>query len=323
MKRVSVIGATGYAGSELVKLLAAKSDVKISRLVSESHTGKVFSEVCGALRGVADIPLTPLDTDDIASNSDSVFLCLPHGTGMEQAAAFAERGVKIFDLSADFRMKDARLFETVYDIPHRKPELLPFSAYGLAEFYEEEIKRAKIVGVPGCYPTSVLVPILPLIKEKAVDTGYIIADCKSGISGAGKKPTEITHFCEVTVKAYAVFSHRHKFEIDDMICRYTGIPANVIFTPHYVPVKRGLLATIYTKSALSKDELAGIWKEFFKDKKHVRILNESPSMENVQNTPFIDIALFKKGDDLIIISAIDNLLKGAASQGVQCFDLCG
>jgi N-acetyl-gamma-glutamyl-phosphate reductase len=241
---------------------------------------------------------------------------------MDIAAAFVERGVKVFDLSADFRMTDQRLFETVYNTPHKKAALLPFSAYGLAEFYEKEIKEAKIVGVPGCYPTAVLVPLLPLIKKGMIDLNTIIADCKSGISGAGKNPTETTHFCEVAVKPYSVFTHRHKFEIDDIIKRYTTFATDIIFTPHYVPVKRGLLATVYAKSSISKAGLEEAWKEFFAEKKHVRILNEPPSMDNVQNTPFIDIALFKKGDNLIIVSAIDNLLKGAASQAVQCFDLC-
>jgi N-acetyl-gamma-glutamyl-phosphate reductase len=322
MKRVSVIGATGYAGSELVKLLAVKSGVVIAHLVSESHAGKAFSDVCGALRGVVDMPLSPLNIDMIAGESDAVFLCLQHGVGMEIAADFVARGIKVFDLSADFRMDNSALFEKAYGLTHKKPELLPQAAYGLAEFYEDEIKRAKIVGVPGCYPTSVLVPLLPLIKEGLIDATSIIADCKSGISGAGKKPTETTHFCEVTVKPYSIFTHRHKFEIDDIISRYTGTAADVIFTPHYVPVKRGLLASIYTKSAYSKGELTAVWERYFNGKKAVRILSEPPSMENVQNTPFIDIALFKNGNNLIIISAIDNLLKGAASQAVQCFDLC-
>jgi N-acetyl-gamma-glutamyl-phosphate reductase len=323
MRRVSVIGATGYAGSELVKLLVGKSGVKLSHLVSESHTGKIFSDVCGALRGVADIPLTPFDADKISSESDAVFLCLQHGVGMDMAADFAARGLKVFDLSADFRMNDPLLFETVYGIPHRKPELLASAAYGLAEFYGEEVRRAKIVGVPGCYPTAVLIPLLPLIKSGMIDTSLIIADCKSGISGAGKKPSEVTHFCEVTVKPYAIFSHRHKFEIDDIIGRYAKISSDIIFTPHYVPVKRGLLACVYTRSSFSKGELMGVWEDFFKGKKAVRILKEPPSMENVQNTPFIDIALFKNDDKLIIVSAIDNLLKGAASQAIQCFELCG
>ncbi|MDR2105212.1 MAG: N-acetyl-gamma-glutamyl-phosphate reductase [Deferribacteraceae bacterium] len=322
MKRVSIIGATGYAGSELVKLLTARADVEISSLVSTSNTGKLFSDVCKSMRYIADIPLSPLDIDKIASNSDAVFLSLPHGAGMEIAAAFVERGVKVFDLSADFRMQDQQLFERVYNTPHKRADLLSASAYGLAEFYEREIREAKIVGVPGCYPTAVLVPLLPLIKKRMIDTEHIIADCKSGISGAGKNPTETTHFCEVTVKPYSVFSHRHKFEIDDIIKRFTNIAADIVFTPHYVPVKRGLLAAIYTKSSFSKDELDKVYREFFAAKRYVRILSEPPSMQDVQNTPFIDIALFKKGGNVIIVSAIDNLLKGAASQAVQCFELC-
>jgi N-acetyl-gamma-glutamyl-phosphate reductase len=321
MKKVSIIGATGYAGSELVKLLASRNDVALSYLVSEGHAGQLFSDVCGAMKGIADIPLVSLNIDKIAAESDAVFLCLQHGVGMDMAADFAARGIKVFDLSADFRMKDPLLFESVYKTPHRQRGLLPSSAYGLAEFYEEEIREAKIVGVPGCYPTSVLIPLLPLIKEGMIETGSIIADCKSGISGAGKKPTEITHFCEVTVKPYAIFTHRHKFEIDDIINRYTGNPSDIIFTPHYVPVKRGLLATIYAKSAFTKEELEAVWKRYFEKKKAVRILNIPPSIENVSGSGFIDIALFKYGERLIIVSALDNLMKGAASQAVQCFDI--
>jgi N-acetyl-gamma-glutamyl-phosphate reductase len=324
MINVSVIGATGYTGAELVKILVPMKDVVIHSLTSDNHAGKPISEIVPSLKGVCDVTLVKADVEAIADSCDAVFLCLPHGTGMETVCEFYRRKIKVFDLSADFRIQDATLFEKTYKIPHKHPELLNKTAYGLSELYTEEIEKMPIVAVPGCYPTSALIPLLPLLKNSLIETDNIIIDSKSGVSGAGKKSTENTHFCEVneSLKPYAIFEHRHKHEIDYIINRFTKIKTDVVFTPHLLPVTRGMLSTIYVRSSGDVSSLRQAWLNTYgKTGGAVRLVDGVPSIGAVSHTPFIDIALFKNGDNVIILSALDNLLKGASSQAVQCFQI--
>ena len=322
MINVSIIGATGYAGHELVKIMLKNKNVKLAALASSSAAGTRYSDHYPSLKGLCDKELEAIDTEKIAKVSDAVFMCLPHGTGIELAAAFIRKGVRIFDLSADFRLKDPALYEKTYGIRHEHPILLERAVYGLAEVNKNTLERASFVAVPGCYPTSALIPLIPLIREKLIDTSTIIIDSKSGVSGAGKKPSAKTHYCGVNenFSAYGIFSHRHRPEIEHIIELSAGQKTNIIFTPHLAPFNRGMLSTIYVKSQASEERLYAAWENFYKEGA-VRIRRDAPDVQSVARTPFIDIALFQKGDDVIIVSALDNLLKGASSQAAQCFNL--
>jgi len=325
MIKVSVLGATGYTGAELVKMLLRHPEAELAYITSETSAGKHYSEAYPAFLGLCDKILIGNDLDTIAKGSNAAFLCLPHGASMDAAAYLYSKGVKVFDLSADYRLNDLALFEKTYKIRHKHPDILKTTVYGLAEIFETDIQNSGLIAVPGCYPTSILIPLIPLLREKAVDSSFLIADSKSGVSGAGKKATETTHFCEVDedLKPYGIFSHRHKPEIDHIIKRAAGINCNVVFTPHLTPLIRGMLSTIYTRSDKQPDELLNIWHNAYGEKPLVRIRTDGsiPSIKYVANTPFIDIAMYKQGDNLIIASALDNLMKGASSQAVQCFNI--
>ena len=325
MLRVSVLGATGYTGAELVKILIRHPEVEIACLTSESAAGKRYSEVYPAFLGLCDKYLISNDLEKVAQESDAAFLCLPHGASMDAAAFLCSKGVTVFDLSADYRLTDQTLYEKCYKIRHKHPDILKTAVYGLAEIFEDDIKNAGLTAVPGCYPTSVLIPLIPLLREKAIDPSFLIADCKSGVSGAGKKATETTHFCEADedLKPYGIFSHRHKPEIDHIIKKTAGIESDIIFTPHLTPLIRGMLSTIYTRSDKPLEELLNIWHKFYANSPFVRLRTDGtvPNIKYIANTPFIDIAIYKDKNNLIIVSALDNLMKGASSQAVQCFNM--
>lgn len=323
MINVSILGATGYTGLELTKILARHKFVNISSITSDSSSGREYSAVYPQMRGVCDLVLDDMNLDEIARKSDAAFLCLPHGASMDAAAYLYEKGLKVFDLSADYRIKDEHIYNEAYKTEHRYPNLLDKAAYGLAELNEEGIKISSIIAVPGCYPTSILIPLVPLLKAGLIDEAAIISDSKSGVSGAGKKATDNTHYCNVneSIKPYGIFTHRHKPEIDHIFKQLAGKEIDIVFTPHLAPFTRGMLSTIYVQSSFSEDELYKAWEDSYKNSKIVRIRKDVPAVLDVANTPFIDIALFKKGKNVIITSVIDNLLKGASSQAVQCFNI--
>ncbi|MGA1861682.1 N-acetyl-gamma-glutamyl-phosphate reductase [Deferribacter thermophilus] len=320
--KVGIVGATGYTGFELIKILCKHPNVEISVVSSDTYSGKKYSDIYPKLAQIFDKIIEPNDFDLIASKSDIIFLCLPHAASMDAVKFFFDKGKICIDLSADFRYQDISLYEKTYKIKHKYPELLDFTAYGIPELFENNIKNAKIVGNPGCYPTSIIVPTYPLLKEGLISP-ELIADSKSGVSGAGKKPTEKTHFCEVNedFKPYSILSHRHESEISSILnLAYKN--TKIVFTPHLLPINRGIESTIYTKSDKSLDELYSCLYDYYKNKKFVRIFNtQIPSIKNIQHTNFIDIALFKREDTLIIISCIDNLIKGASGQAVQNMNL--
>ena len=325
MVKVSVLGATGYTGSELVKMLMRHPKAEIAYLTSESAAGKRYSEVYPFFLGLCDKELIGNDLERVAKESDAAFLCLPHGASMDAVAQLHSKGVKVFDLSADYRLTDPSLYESSYKTVHRYPDILKTAVYGLAEIFKDDIKKADLVAVPGCYPTSVLIPLIPLLRERAIDALSLIADCKSGVSGAGKKPTETTHFCEANedLKPYGIFSHRHKPEIDHIIKKAAGVESDLIFVPHLTPLTRGMLSTIYAHSDKQSEELLSIWRDCYRDSPLVRLRTDGtvPCIKYAANAPFIDLAMYKQGNNVIIVSALDNLLKGASSQAVQCFNI--
>ncbi len=328
MIRVGILGATGYAGVELVRLLSAHKEVTLTMLVSQSYKGMKISEVYPSLRGVCDIVCEELDAQKAAENCDVVFTALPHGASKEVIPSLYEKGLKVIDLSGDFRYNDKEVYAAWYGQEHSSPELLDVSVYGLPELHREEIKKTTLIGNPGCYTTCSIMGLAPLLANKAIETKNIIIDAKSGVSGAGRSLSIDNHFCECTesLKAYKVATHRHTSEIEQELSLVAGEDITLSFTPHLIPMKRGILATIYAnlKKPYTKDELIKMVKDFYKDEYFVRVYDSGlPETNHVAGSNFIDIGLEvdTRLNRVVIISAIDNLIKGAAGQAVQNMNL--
>ena len=331
MIRVGILGATGYAGSELVRLLSQHDGVTLSMLTSKSYEGQKMSEIYPAMRGVCDMVLEAATPEKVAEKCDLVFTALPHGASKEVIPRLYELGLKVIDLSGDYRYNDKEVYELWYKQPHSSPELLDVSVYGMPELHREEIKKTRLVGNPGCYTTCSILGLAPLVKAKVVEEKNIIIDAKSGVSGAGRGLALDYHFCECTenMKAYKVATHRHTSEIEQELSLLAGSPIELSFTPHLVPMKRGIFATIYAnlKEKKSREELIQLYKEFYKGERFVRVYEEGlPESNHVSGSNFVDIGLCvdERLGRVIIVSAIDNLVKGAAGQAVQNMNLlCG
>lgn len=328
MIRVGVVGATGYAGAELVRLLNGHPDIEVTMLVSRQYTGVRFDTVYPAFKGIIEHICHELDVQKICDATDVVFLALPHKVPMSIVPGLLAAGKKVIDLSADFRFKDASIYEKHYQ-PHAATELLARAVYGLCEVFPEQIKTADIIGNPGCYPTSILLPLIPLVKSNLINSRSIIADAKSGVSGAGRSPSLGIHICEVgeSFKSYKVASHRHNPEIDEVLSSVAGQGLHITFVPHLVPMNRGMLSTIYCELSKGIDEkdIGNCLKTYYKNSYFVRIFegDQVPETRFVRGTNFCDIGfrIDKPQRRLIIMSAIDNLVKGAAGQAVQNMNL--
>lgn len=325
MIKVSVLGATGYAGIELVRLLSSHKEVEITNLVSKSFAGKKLSEIYPNFASILDIELTDLDIEKVVKESDVVFTALPHGASKEVIPALFKSGVKVIDLSGDFRYNDIEVYEKWYGEPHSSPEVLKESVYGLCELHREKIKNASLIGNPGCYTTCSILGAAPLLNSKIIDEDSVIIDAKSGVTGAGRSTNLDYSFCECTenMKAYKIATHRHTSEIEQELSKFASKDIMVSFTPHLVPLKRGILATIYanlTKS-VTDEEIYEIYKEFYKGEQFVRIYEPGklPETNHVAGSNFVDIGfkVDKRLKRVIITSAIDNVVKGAAGQAVQ------
>jgi len=246
MTRVGVIGATGYAGAELVRILSGHPDVKLTALTSRKYAGMKYDGIYPSMAGVVNLVCEEFNEDSFCDKVDIIFIALPHRIPMEIVPGLIRRGKKVIDLSADFRFKDVLRYETYYQ-PHTAKELLKESVYGLCEIYFDKIKKAALIGNSGCYPTSVLLPLVPLLKGNLLDINTIIADSKSGVSGAGRSLSLTTHFCEAneSFKAYKVAEHRHCPEMEEILSAEAKRPVKITFVPHLVPMTRGMLTTIY------------------------------------------------------------------------------
>ncbi len=321
---IAILGATGYTGFELIKLILKHKNFNLTVLTSENYVGNKISDIFPTLKSLCDITLTSNNIDKIAERADAIFCCLPHSKAMTTVAELYERNKIVIDLSADFRVDDSDLYEKTYNVKHTEKQLLPTAVYGLVEIFRDTIKNSKLIASPGCYPTSIIVPLYPLIKECLIDSNNIIADSKSGVSGAGRKATLGNSFCEVnnSFMPYSIFKHRHNMEIDYILSK-VGLDVRTIFTPHLLPIQRGILSTIYTKSNQPLEKLYACLRDHYNDDKLIRIKDNSSNIEikHVANTSFIDIALYKKDDNVIIVSALDNLLKGASSQALQALNI--
>ncbi|MDM8517384.1 N-acetyl-gamma-glutamyl-phosphate reductase [Desulfobacterales bacterium HSG16] len=326
MIRAGVIGATGYAGAELVRILTGHPDVEITMLTSRQYADVRFSDIYPAFTGHADMICQTFDPGRTCDACDVIFTALPHKIPMSIVPDLIEKGKKVIDLSADFRFSNVENYESSYQ-PHSAKDLLKKAVYGLCEVYHEKIKTSDLIGNPGCYPTSTLLPLIPLIKKNMIDCKTIIVDSKSGTSGAGRSLSLGAHYCEVTesFKAYKVAQHRHNPEMNEVLSREAGPGKNVsiTFVPHLVPMSRGMLTTTYASLAgdISDESLRACLESFYKDRPFVRLCRDGkvPDTRNVRGTNYCDIG-FKTdrvNGRVILISAIDNLVKGAAGQAVQ------
>jgi len=328
--KVSVIGATGYTGAELVRILSRHPEVELVSITSQTFAGKKILEIYPFLS--TDLVCEELDIDKIASSSSFVFTALPHKTSMEIVGELYLRGKRVVDLSADFRLKDPALYEKWYGVSHSKRKLLHEAVYGLPELYREKIREARLVANPGCYPTSIILALAPLLKSHLIKEESIIVDAKSGVTGAGRKLTLATHFPEINENfyPYKVEGHRHLPEMEQELSRLAGTQVKVTFVPHLVPLNRGILSTCYAslKRYTEVEKILRIYRDFYKDEPFVEILEKGkvPRISDVatSNRCRIGLAVDERTDRIIVISAIDNLGKGASGQAVQNMNImCG
>ena len=331
MTKVSILGATGYAGAELVKLILQHPNATLTHITSESHTGQALADIYPHMRGITDLTLESMDNlEAIAKDSDFIFIALPHGHAMAVGKALVDTPVKIIDLGADYRFSDTKVYEAWYHVPHTHPGAP--SVYGLAELNREAIKSAKIIGNAGCYTTASILALAPLVKNHMIQTNSIIIDAKSGTSGAGRSAKLDTHYPEFydAFKAYGVATHRHTPEIEAALGKLNGAPIMLNFTPHLVPMSRGILATAYANlnEGVTPDAVSQAFEKAYATEPFVRLLglNAYPNTKYVRGSNFIDIAwhIDERTGRVIVLSAIDNLVKGAAGQAVQNFNIaCG
>ena len=324
MIRVGIVGATGYAGAELVRILCGHPQVELTILTSRQFAGVRFDEVYPAMTGRVNLICEELAVEKVCDRADIVFTALPHQLPMALVPEFVKRKVRVVDLSADFRFNDAGVYESAYQ-PHTASDLLDKAVYGLSEIYFEDIRSAVLIGNPGCYPTSVLLPLIPLVKAGLLDLNTLIADSKSGVSGAGRTLALSSHFCEVneSFKAYKVGVHRHNPEMEAILSREANQPVNLTFVPHLVPMSRGMLTTIYAMpvAPLKTEDIFECLATAYSGHAFIRLCAKErvPDTIHVKGTNFCDIGfkLDEHTQRLILISAIDNLVKGAAGQAVQ------
>lgn len=324
MIKAAVLGATGYAGIELVRILTNHPEAEIALLGSKSFAGQSISEVYPNLRGILEKECEETDIDKVAE-CDVAFTALPHGASKDVIPAIIERGVKVIDLSGDFRYDDIAVYEKWYGQKHSSPELLAESVYGLPELYRDKIKTARLIGNPGCYTTCSILGAYPLLKSGAGCAENIIIDAKSGVTGAGRGLSQQVHFCECTenMKAYKVACHRHTSEIEQELSHAAGKEVLVSFTPHLIPVKRGILSTIYINlnKKYTTQELVEIYKEFYRDEPFIRVKEDGmlPETKHVAGSNYVDIGVVadERLQRAVVVSALDNIGKGAAGQAVQ------
>jgi len=335
MIKVGIVGGTGYTGVELLRMLAQHPEVQLTAITSRKEAGMPVSDMFPSLRGRVDIAFsTPEDAK--LDQCDAVFFATPHGVAMAQAKELLAAKVRILDLAADFRLKDTKVFEEWYGMPHQCPEILEEAVYGLAEINREAIKKARVVGLAGCYPTSVQLGFAPLLSPKSthgkklIDTQYLISDSKSGVSGAGRKAEVGTLLAEASdnFKAYGVKGHRHLPEIEQGLKAIAGHEdVKLTFVPHLVPMIRGIHSTLYAKimpEALGIDFQA-LYEDFYRGEPFVDVMpaGSHPETRSVRGSNQLRIAIHRPGggDTLVILVVEDNLVKGASGQGIQCLNL--
>ncbi|MDA8420108.1 MAG: N-acetyl-gamma-glutamyl-phosphate reductase [Pseudomonadota bacterium] len=322
MIKVGIIGGTGYTGVELLRLLSVHPQAELKVITSRAEAGRKVADLFPNLRGFVDLAFSEPDPGLLAG-CDVVFSATPNGVAMTHARSLLEAGVRLIDIAADFRLSDPGLWEKWYRMPHACPDLLSEAVYGLPEVNRSRIHGARIIANPGCYPTAVQLGLLPLLERGLVDPGYLVADAKSGVSGAGRKADVQTLFSEASdnFKAYAVGGHRHWPEICQGLERVSGAPIGLTFVPHLVPMVRGIHATLYARLTDRAMDLQAVFEERYRDEPFVDVLpaGSHPDTRSVRASNLCRIAVHRPGDGdtVVVLSVIDNLVKGAAGQAVQ------
>ena len=330
MINAGIIGVTGYAGEELLDILLRHPSVRITDISAKLEKPQEISEIFPKFKGRIELICKKPDLKETVSKCDLVFLALPHTVSMGMVPLLMKAGKRVIDLSADYRLKDTKIYEKFYNTKHKDKLNLPQAIYGLPELYRTKIKNAKLIANPGCYPTVSILALAPLAAFNLIELDSIIIDAKSGVTGAGRKIVEGFLFSEVNedFKAYKVNAHQHAPEINQELSKLGGRKISVTFVPHLLPVNRGILATIYVKKnqkslpsrqAGKNQNLIDLYKKFYKKEPFVRIRDEGdfPQLKDVVGTNFCDITIKDEADKVIIVAAIDNLLKGASGQAVQ------
>lgn len=334
--KAAIVGASGYSGEELVRLLLSHPHVELTAVTSRQYAGQTLAQVFPKFAHyphARELHFTEPRAELLARQAQVVFLALPHGVAAEFAVPLLQLGCQVIDLSADFRLRSAAVYKEFYAHDHPAPDLLAQAVYGLPEVYRAQIKGASLVASPGCYPTSILLPLIPLLKERLVNPDEIIADSLSGVSGAGRK-AELDYLfveCNESVRPYGLPKHRHLSEIEQELGFAAGKPLNIQFTPHLIPVNRGILTTLYLKPTQPKADPAvfeGAYRKAYAEEPFVRLLEGKalPDTKNVNGTNVVEIGwrLDPRTGRLIVMSAEDNLVKGASGQAVQSLNImCG
>ena len=324
MVRIAILGASGYSALELIRILLRHPRAQIAALTTRKTEYRHVGEVHPSLAGRLDLRLENHSLGQLVERADCVFCCLPHGASAAAVTELLSYGKKVIDLSADYRLNDPATYKKWYGIEHPDAGRMADTVYGLPELYRERIKPAQLVANPGCYPTSAILALAPLLRAGVISTGGIIIDSKSGVSGAGREPKPHLHFpeCNESVSAYGVGTHRHMPEIDQVLSDVAGKKIEAIFTPHLIPMDRGILSTCYAQATTDDDEsLLAILREFYADEPFVRVIAAPPGTKHVAGTNFCDVTVRRVRGHVVIISAIDNLVKGASGAAVQNFNL--
>jgi N-acetyl-gamma-glutamyl-phosphate reductase len=324
--KVAIVGASGYSGQELIRLLLRHPHVEITHFTSRQYAGKAVADIFPRFRGQIDATFVEPNVERI--DADVVFLALPHGAAVEYAPALLRKGIKVLDLSADFRLKSAAVYQEFYEHVHPAPDLLKTSVYGLPEIHREEIRKASLVACPGCYPTSIILGVTPALRKGLGKADGIIATSLSGVSGAGRKVADEFLFteCNESARVYGIPKHRHISEIEQELTALAGSKVTISFTPHLIPLNRGIVSTIYMTLATKAEDALAVYRDFYKTEPFVRVTQSLPDTKNVEATNYCDISVRvdPRTNRLVVVSVIDNLTKGAAGQAVQCLNLvCG
>jgi len=320
--KAGIVGATGYTGQELLRVLVKHPHVTLQAVTSRSEAGKSVTSLFSNLRGHAELTFVEPDAE-ILQSCDVVFFATPNGTAMTMVPELINAGVKVIDLSADFRLKDVQVWSQWYGMEHACPDVVAEAVYGLPEMFREQIRDARVLANPGCYPTAVQLGFLPLVKNALVDTSRLIADCKSGVSGAGRKAAIGTLLCEASesMKAYGINGHRHLPEICQGLDTASSDQVGLTFMPHLTPMIRGIQASLYATLKNTDTDLQQLFEDFYRDEPFVDVLEPgmSPDTRSVRGTNNLQLAVCRPqgGDTVVVLAAEDNLVKGAAGQAVQ------
>jgi len=322
---VAILGATGYTALELIKILLRHPEVEIVAVTSRQEGQPPIAMIHPSLTGRLDLRLEDLSPAEIAARAECVFSCLPHGASAAVIGPLLEAGRRVIDFSADYRLNSADVYAEWYGQKHVDPDRLGKVPYGLPELFREQIASAGLVANPGCYPTSAILPLAPLLKAGLIEPSTIIVDSKSGVSGAGRTPKLTTHYpeCNESVSAYNVGRHRHTPEIEQVLSTVAGRPVEIIFTPHLIPMDRGILTTTYSQPTgnISEEQLMQTLRDFYADEPFVRVVDHLPGTKDSMNTNYCDITARVVRGRVLTISCLDNLVKGASGAAVQNFNL--